>query len=124
MVMEQFSLESLNSIDEGRIREAVNAALKRCDVDCRDRPALKDARKVTIEISLEPQVGDTGDLHSVDVSFSVSDKQPKRKSRTYNMASVPGGLLFNERSPEDIKQGTLDLETGPTKAVGEAADVS
>jgi hypothetical protein len=33
---------------------------------------------------------------------------PTRESGTYNMKAVAGGLLYNEMSPDDINQTTID----------------
>jgi hypothetical protein len=41
MALEKFSLTTLTTIDGGMIREAYELALRRCELDCRDRPTLE-----------------------------------------------------------------------------------
>lgn len=113
MALEKFTLAMLSTMDDGRVREAFEQALKRCEDDCKDRAALKDSRKVTLVVEMKPLSDETGDLDSVNIEFKITDSVPKRTSKTYNMKSVRGGLLFNELSKEDIHQGTLDTVTGP-----------
>lgn len=113
MAIERFNLGSLSALDGGRVREAFEQALKRCEADCKDRPALKDPRRVSLTATITPVVGDDGNLESCDVQFQIVDSIPKRKSKVYNMKSTASGLLFNELSPEDINQRTLDEASGP-----------
>lgn len=113
MALEKFALDSLSRIDDGRLAAAFRHALKRCEDDCRDRPAVKDPRRITLHVTLEPVVEDGDDLSSVDVSFKIVDSVPKRQTRKYNMRAVPGGLLFNEASPDEVRQMTLDMAPRP-----------
>lgn len=123
MGLEKFSLEALASMDNGRICAAFEHAMKRCESDCKDRPALKEARNVTLAVSLEPVAADNGELESVNLTFKIKDSVPKRCSKSYNMKAVPGGLLFNDLSPEDVRQGTLDQigEQGPKEVKSNAS---
>lgn len=115
MAIEKFKLATLATIDDGRIREAFEQALKRCETDCKDRPALKDPRRVTLSAVLVPIVGDNGEMESCDVQFQIVDAIPRRKSKVYNMKSTPSGLLLNELSAHDINQRTLDDIAQPKK---------
>jgi hypothetical protein len=121
MAVEKFTLASLIDIDGGRIREAWEQALRRCRDDCHDRPGVAKGRKVTLHAILTPVCEPDGSLGSVDVSFEIDDSLPKRQSPSYNMRAARGGLLFNELSPDDINQRTLD-EVGPRAT--EEADAS
>jgi hypothetical protein len=113
MALEKFSLASVASMDGSRIEKAFEHALNRCRFDCEDRPAVKGARKITLTVTLEPLVNDAGDLGSVNVAFDLADKLPKRSSKAYNMMPVVGGLAFNELSPEEARQMTLDMAPSP-----------
>lgn len=108
MALEKFSLASLASMDSGRIHEAFKQALKRCEEDCKDRPAVKAARKITLCVSMSPIADPEGDLDSVDVGFKITDNVPKRESKDYNMTAGRDGLFFNELSSDDARQLTLD----------------
>lgn len=116
MATERFTLTSLASMDQGRIALAFEAALSRCNEDCKDRPGVKAARKVTITATLQPNMeGD--DLDSVNVTFHISDNVPKRASKAYNMAAGRDGLVFNDVAPDNAKQGTLDSVLLPGEKV-------
>lgn len=115
MALEKFTLATLAAMDGGRIKEAFEQAVNRCRFDCEDRPAVEGGRKVTLCVTLEPIPDDSGELGSVDVSFDLTEKLPKRASKTYNMQAVTGGLLFNELSPDEVKQKTLDMAPKPSE---------
>lgn len=120
MALEKFTLATLAEMDGGRIKLAFEQAMKRCEDDCKDRPSVKTARKINLIVTLEP-VPDGNDLESVNVQFKITDSVPKRESKTYNMSAARGGLLYNDVSPENVKQATLDMAPGP-KAAREEAD--
>jgi len=113
MSVEKFSLGSLVTIDDGRIRAAFEQALARCEADCKDRPAVSDPRKVALSCTLVPVINPDGEMESCDVQFQITDSVPKRKSKTYNMRSTRTGLLFNELSPDAVHQATIDEAPGP-----------
>lgn len=108
MAIEKFKLATLADLDDGRVREAFEQALKRCETDCKDRPAMKEPRRVSLTAFLCPVLGDNGEMESCDVQFQIVDSIPKRRSKVYNMKSTNAGLYFNELSPDDIRQQTLD----------------
>jgi hypothetical protein len=110
MGLKQFDLAAIAEIDAGRIAVAFNHALRRCESDCLDRPGLKTRRTVTLTVALEPVLEGAGGLDSVNTSFSVAEKCPKRDSTAYNMKLTRDGLAFNELSPEDVDQMTFELD--------------
>lgn len=113
MALEKFELALLPTMDGGRIKEAFEQALRRCEVDMRDRPNLKKDRSVAIVATLTPVADDHGDLLEVVVQFTVKDSIPARDSTVYHMNAARQGLFFNELSPDDARQLTLDSADGP-----------
>lgn len=113
MTVKKFDLESIVTIDGGRVNEAFAQALRRCELDCGDRPATPDSRKINLTCELVPVCSPSGELESVNVSFQIKDNLPTRKSSKYNMKATVGGMLFNELSPEDVRQATIDDAPGP-----------
>ena len=107
-------------LGQGRMAEAFNQALARVYDDCKDRPELKTARKITLTVSMKPRAEQGGSLDTVDVAFDVKDNVPKRESRTYNMTAGRGGLLWNELSPDEVRQKTLDMAPAPKGKVADA----
>ncbi|HMQ20993.1 MAG TPA: hypothetical protein PKE00_00790 [Planctomycetota bacterium] len=122
MAYEKFSMGTLLAIDGGRIREAFEMTLAQCEQDMADRPGVKAARKVTLTITLTPDVDEEGNLCAATVGFDVTLSMPKRKSRDYAMRAEPNrGLWFNEYAPENPNQRTVDEGLNdPRKAVHNA----
>ena len=116
MVLKQFDLAALATLDGGRIREAVNQAIQAAETDCRDRPGLPGARKVTLTLSIVPVSTASGDLDSVNVECEIKTQSPARKSKTYNMNATTDGLVYQELAPEDADQMTFDLPEKEEKA--------
>lgn len=109
MALEKLSLRAIANLDCGRVREAFNQALERCRRDCDDRPGVDQARKVTLTVAMKPLTDDERpELESCDVNFVVHESIPKRPSKTYNMAARANGLWFNDLSPDDANQQTID----------------
>lgn len=119
MSLEIFDLGALGRIDNERIRVAFEHALRRCILDCQDRPALAKERKITVAVKLSPTCDEAGELDDVSVQFDINETLPKRQSATYAMKARRGQLVFNEFAPEDADQRTMD-ELGPRPAEGAA----
>lgn len=120
MALKVFEAGSILTIDDGRIAVALQQALHRMHADCEDRPAVPKARTVTLTVTMKPRM-EEGELDSINVSFGVSESVPKRESRSFNMQKRGRAIFFNEASPEDVKQGTLDemsIPKGGVKNVG------
>lgn len=120
MALQKFDLATLTELDGARIRTAFDQAVERLVEDCKDRPNVKAKRTLALSVSLVPIPDDDGELSSIDVDFAMKETAPKRESRTYNMLPARKGLLFNEVSPDEVKQRTLD-EVGKPRAVKPAA---
>lgn len=111
MGRKELKLETLTELDGGRVPEAFNQALKRCVADCEDRPGVKDARKVTLEVMLSPNLDDDLEFESVDVKFQIKDTAPTRKTKKYNCNWTRGNqLVFDDMSHEDADQGSLPFD--------------
>jgi hypothetical protein len=103
--------ETLAALDEGRVAKAIEHALQQSLADCKDRPHVKKARLIDLSITVSPVQDEAGNLHSCKVQFSVDTKFPTRQTHVYDMiASRTGGLMFNELSPDEARQRTLDEE--------------
>ena len=107
MALEKFGAGAIATIDGGRIGVAIDQAIDRARRDCFDRPGLEKPRKVTIEITILPVLGEK-DLDSCNVVMAIKESIPGRESRGFNMRAGKDGLLWNELSPEDVAQTTID----------------
>ena len=113
MPLVEFDLAQLATMDNGRLGLTFKQLLKTCESDCKDRPGLLASRSVTLTVKLTPEMADNGELESCNVKHEFDVKLPKRTSKNYNMRAVPGGLLFNDASLDDVRQGTLDMAPQP-----------
>lgn len=104
------TLESLKTLDLGKIDLAFRRELRACVEDIRDRPNEQAKREVHLVLELVPDKPDrTGEVETARVTFKIWAKAPKRQSRTYSVGvQKDGNLLVNDMSPDDISQGTLD----------------
>lgn len=126
MALEKFDLETLAKIDEGRIKNAFELALRRCIDDCNERPAFDKTRKVSLVVMMTPVADEMGNLDEVTVAFDIGETVPKRQSREYSMqvrGKTQRSLFFNELSPDDIKQMTID-ESGPRRVAEDDDELS
>lgn len=112
MALHQFGLDTLTELDGGRVVEAWNQALRRALGDCKDRPAVKKDRKVTLELRLRPVVEEDRDVTECEGHFLVKDTVPTRESKDYSFAmrGLRGEpvLVFNDLSEDNVRQRTLD----------------
>lgn len=120
-MLEKFQLATLSHIDQGRINTAFEQELRRCEADCKDRPGNKKPRTVALVATMSPVANDEGDaMESCDVQFHVASKVPKRLSKIYNMKATAQGLLFNELSPDEVRQRTIDEPQPQPRRINDA----
>ena len=106
--------ETLDRLDLGKVAAAFKMHLKRAGEDCLDRPLEKTARKVCLEVSVQPSPDDHGDCERVKVQMRVTSTVPKHKTTTYDLAIRKGGMMvFSEHSPTNFDQSTLFDDDGP-----------
>lgn len=117
-MLKQITLSSVAELDSSRIATAFDQALRRCEADLKDRPAVRAARSVSLTITLKPDTDSTGELTSVSVAFDVKESIPKRSSRAYVAEMGRAGLHVNDLSPDDPNQLTLD-DIKPLKKVAQ-----
>ncbi len=109
----RLSVESIGVIDDGRVQAALNREIERVVEDCLDRPGDETAREVTMKIAIKPESGQAGVCEDCDVEFEIKSKLPPVRSKRYQMRPEGnGGLVFNDLSPEAVRQGTLDEVDG------------
>jgi len=96
-----------------KINRGVGAVMGRQELDrvMRDlieRPTLKNARTLIMTFTFTPLADPRGILEEVKVSIEANSRTPKMKTRDYSMSVDGDKLIFNDESPEDVRQGTLD----------------
>jgi hypothetical protein len=102
----KLSLETLPEFDQGTVAIAFNRELRRALADCLDRPGVKAARKVALEVSIKP---DENDGSYPDVTIKVKSGTPE-KTTSRTVRAHRDGLYFNSDSAENPNQTTLEYQ--------------
>lgn len=106
---QEFNLEALKEMADGKVAAAFNRILRDAVKDAMDRPGEKAARTVSLQLSITPVIGQEGMCESVNVAAQISGKTPKYHSAPVNCtAKTTGQLLFNSMSEDHADQMTID----------------
>lgn len=109
--LKKLTLESLAEIDGGRLKIAFEQALKRIIEDCEDRPGVKKARTLNLQLDVLPAPDATGVCDDAKVQATITDNVPKRKTKIWDMSLRKGGhLLFRPDSLDDVEQQAMDFD--------------
>ncbi|WP_437224941.1 hypothetical protein SH661x_000390 [Planctomicrobium sp. SH661] len=73
-------LANLADYDGGSVQVMFDQALRRILNDLDDRPALKKARKLTLEMTFEPRCSDR-DLDTIVAKVRIKDNIPNKEAR-------------------------------------------
>jgi hypothetical protein len=104
----KLTLDTLKSLDMGKISAAFDHELRHVVKDCIDRPGDESTRTVALQMTVKPEPSD-GVCDTVMCEFTVTSKVPPRRSRQFQLqAHARGDVLVNTESPDDVRQGTLD----------------
>ena len=107
-------LADLAALDGGKLEAAFRARLLQVLDDLRDRPGDEDAREIVLKMKASPVADAQGGLEGLKVWFELAAKVPAGRTRDYSAdyqrspAGAPVALIYNDLSPEDVGQGTLD----------------
>lgn len=119
MPLKIFKLSELPNLDFGLLDAAFETELKRVVADCQDRPMDDRSRQVGIIFTVSPVAGAAGmsnggvvTCDQVAIEVEVTSKVPTRRSKPYVMQTKhDNSLMFDEQSPDDPKQLTMDETT-------------
>lgn len=106
--MTELKFETIEDIDHGSVALAINQALRAAFNDCADRPELKKARKVGLEISVTP-VMDHGSFSYANVKLDIKSTVPNRGIEIKTRVNG-NGLEFQPTSLGNPNQKTLPDE--------------
>lgn len=74
-----------------------------------ERPGVGAKRSITLKIDFTPEAGAEGVVESVDMEYVIKTSVPDRISRPITMMPTPtGDLIYNDVSPDQPRQSTLD----------------
>jgi hypothetical protein len=109
MTLIPLDLTTLGQVDDGRIAIAFEQELKRAVFDCRDRPADKKPRIISIEATITPMFNtNTMCADHADVKFKIKSKLPTRESQGSTMQLRANDMLVFSDTSADVRQTTLD----------------
>lgn len=114
MSFRKLDLEGLALVDNGRVKAGFDLALSRAEKDCHDRPSVTKPRTVTLTVQLKPIVDAAGEYDHVAAVFGIGETFPKRSTHAVSMTVANGGLFWNDLSPDEVRQGTIDQAHLPT----------
>lgn len=102
--LQNLSLETLASMDGGRIGTAMTHALKRIAADMDDRPGDDRPRNVTLEVAAIPVVAEDGLIDGAKLQVQVKESLPTRKSKVYDVGVRKGGMMvFQPMALETVR---------------------
>lgn len=111
-MVRNLSLTTITEMDDGRMRAAMDMAITQCLDDIEDRGHDEKPRTVTLKMTLTPEVDGGKNPEGVAIDFDIESKMPPRRSKTYRAELKRNArgtqALFNDVSPDDPKQATLD----------------
>ena len=105
------SLETLGNLDRGRVGVAINKGILTLIKDMNNRGSVITPRLLNISVSMKPASYDeAGDLEQIVTDVTIEARTPKLISSltTMDINKHSETLTFNDHSPDDPKQGTLD----------------
>jgi len=107
----RLTAETLHQVDFGKATEAFQRLLKRAVLDCEDRPTMKKARKVTLEVQLTPEPefeGNTVNCYTAKGVLVVKSSVPDYATNEIDFGIRNNGeLVFNPDSPGNHRQMTM-----------------
>ena len=108
----QLDAHTMLEADGGHWRTIIDDAIAEACLDIRARPALEKARKIMIQIEITP---DKNARSKGDCSWAIAvdRRRPREVSPAHAARAYEDGrVVFNEMAPENVDQGTLDLDAG------------
>lgn len=124
MALYTLSLDTISEVDDGRVSGAFNKMLQEIVEDCNNRAGDASERTLTLKVICKPEMDPVvGGCDSVLTRFELSNKIPKRQSRTISMGRQQNNKLrFNDLAPDDSRQGTIDQAIEQNAAERQAAE--
>jgi hypothetical protein len=111
MAIKQVTFADLVAMDDGVLAVAIDAALRRAAEDCEDRPGVKRARKITLNLEVLPVLDEDGIAEEVKYSFVMNERLPNRSSKEYTFGLRKNGVMsYNPEALDNHNQHTFDFE--------------
>lgn len=110
MAMRDISeIESLGTLDDGRLALSYQRHLQRLIADCENRPMDKTARELTITLKVTPSLVEEGYLSDVNIEGHLKSKVPAHVTRPVNCrVKAKQRAVFNDMAEDNAAQRTID----------------
>lgn len=118
MKKELKTLADLVEAEGGAVRMWFDGALKVVMDDLLDRPALKKDREITVKLVFQPVADQSGALAYAVHRVTIGSKVPGHATRAIAGRADKDGLVWDDLSPKDPTQMTLDDELNREKQEG------
>lgn len=111
--LSEFTLETLASLEGGRVGAAFALAMARLADDVNDRPGDNRPRVLTMKVGVIPNPEEDGTLDSASLICEISEKIPGRSTKPIDMGLRRRGgqtkLVFSQAAPHNHRQPGLPL---------------
>ena len=112
--LQKLTIKTLPNVDFGKAALAFQRHLERAVQDCDDRPGVKKARKVSIQLSITPVPevdGNTINCYAAKGVLTVTSKIPNHETQEIDFGvRANGDLVFNPESPGNHRQATMFVD--------------
>lgn len=110
MARKKFTLSEVKNLDFGRVEGVFQTKLAEILADIDNRVGVAGAREISVAMKCTPEEPVGGRVETISMCFEIKTKVPGLRSRDYAMELTKSGLVFNDLSPDDPHQQTLDEE--------------
>lgn len=109
----QLNARTIADLNDGTVGEMINEIIRQALEDCDDRPALKTARKLTIELSFKPVLDESSRaLHGVEITPKITSKVPSHEARgeylRTNARQLGGRTHIEAQLPDAYQDGMFE----------------
>lgn len=111
-----FTIDTLGDIDDGAVRLVVDHALAEALADCNARPFLEKARRLIIQVEIEPKVNERGGMTGVTAEVAVALKVPPRSVRPEYLRTTVKGDDVEAYLPSERAVPLFPDKKGPTSS--------
>lgn len=111
MIQDIKGIADLAVVERGIVDALFKRAVEAVAVDMERRPSVETAREIVLTMRATPKAGESGVLVEVRLEFELKTKVPVSRTREISAVVTEGkAIRYNDLSPGDVRQGTLDME--------------
>ncbi len=112
-------LADLATVHGGAVARRFDQLFRDALADLMDRPGVGKVWEVNVALKITPVTGQEGALQGTKHDIVVSAKGPKYAVQAVMGRPTEKGLVYDDLSPKDHDQMTLDLQEGESQQTEE-----